>query len=385
MKHLRILGILAMMGLLVLGVTGCSETGQITGGDETAAVDEFETMDMNKAYGGLTLTDETDAFGDDYYTDTEYEYEDDASDDPLQLDPEVLAYEAEIANGDPTTPNRPTITVVKLLWGQLDGLIEDIDESYDVLDWSGMLRVDRGIVVVRRVILFERPGDHLVHPRIDRHTVAFVSRTGPHFDGLIVEIIEPPLNADDPAVSPEVNMLHLSTPQISLDFAMVDVNGLDETYPVDEQGNALRIEGHLLTDLDLCPKGFLSGIWVARPLVDEDGTVLADGFFKGRWVNVWGNMMGYLRGRYGANDAGENVFFGKYINRGGQFRGILAGTYGPNEVTGRGEFHGNWINAAETVEGVLGGQYFQIPDRPGGFFSGRWATLCDPEAIDTIN
>jgi len=139
-----------------------------------------------------------------------------------------------------------------------------------------------------------------------------------------------------------------------------------------------------LTDLDLCPKGFLAGIWVARPLVDADGTVLADGFFKGRWVNVWGSMMGYLRGRYGVNDAGENVFFGKYINRGGQFRGILAGTYGPNAETGRGEFHGNWINAAETVEGVLGGQYVQIPDRPGGFFSGRWATLCDPEAIDTL-
>jgi hypothetical protein len=384
MKHLRILAILAMMSLLVLGVTGCSETGQITGGDETAATDEFETMDMNKAYGGLTLTDETDAFGDDYYVDTEYEYEDDASDDPLQLDPEVLAYEDEVANGDPANPNRPTITVVKLLWGQLDGLVDDIDESFDVLDWSGMVSVDRGIAVVRRVILFERPYDHLVHPRIDRHTVAFVSHTGPHFDGLIIEIIEPPLDADDPADRPEVNMLHVATQQISLDFAMADVNGLDEIYPVDEMGNALRIEGHLLTDLDLCPKGFLSGIWVARPLVDEDGTVLADGYFKGRWVNVWGNMMGYLRGRYGVNDAGENVFFGKYINRGGQFRGILAGTYGPNEETGRGEFHGNWINAAETVEGVLGGQYFQIPDRPGGFFSGRWATLCDPEAIDTL-
>ncbi|MBC8422866.1 hypothetical protein H8E07_01965 [bacterium] len=382
MKHLRILGILAMMALLVLGATGCSETTQIN--DEMAAADEFETMDMNKAYGGLTLTDETDAFGDDYYTETENEYEDDASDDPLQLDPEVLAYEDEVVNGDPTTPNRPKITVVKLLWGQLDGLVEDIDESFDVLDWSGMVSVDRGIAVVRRVILFERPYDHLVYPRIDRQTIAFMSHTGPHFDGLIIEIIEPPLNDDDPSDRPEVNMLHIATQQINLDFAMVDVNGLDEIYPVDEMGNALRIEGHLLTDLDLCPKGFLAGIWVARPLVDADGTVLADGFFKGRWVNLWGSMMGYLRGRYGVNDAGENVFFGKYINRGGQFRGILAGNYGPNAETGRGEFHGNWINAAETVEGVLGGQYVQIPDRPGGFFSGRWATLCDPEAIDTL-
>ncbi|MBU0743124.1 hypothetical protein KKG45_08855 [bacterium] len=383
MKNLRILGILAMLGLLILGATGCGETGGVTG-SEQVAVDDYDDMDLNKAYGGLTMTDEADGFGDTYYTETEYMYEDAASDDPLQDDAEVQMYEDEVANGDPTDPNRPTITVVRLLWGQLDGLVEDIDEDFDALDWSGMLRVDRGIVLVRRVILFERPWDSLVRPRIDRHTVAWFSHTGPHFDGLIVQIIEPPVEPGPEGDLPPVNMLHLSTPQISLDYPMPEVSGLDETYPVDEQGNALRIEGHLLTDVDLCPKGFLSGIWVSDPQYDEDGNLIANGYFKGRWVGIWGGVKGLLRGRYGVNDAGENVFFGKYVSRNGQFRGLLSGTYGPTGDPGHGVFQGEWINAAETVEGVLGGQYFQIPDRPGGFFAGRWATLCDQDAVESI-
>ncbi|MBC8423062.1 hypothetical protein H8E07_02970 [bacterium] len=388
MKNLRILGLLMMLGLLILGAAGCSETPGVTGTTDIA-VDDYDQMDMDKANGGLTMTDEADNFGDAYYEDTATLYEDADAEDPMDdIDPaladEVADYEDEIVNGDPADPTRPTITVVRLLWGQLDGLVEDIDEDFDALDWSGLLRVDRGIAVVRRVVLFERPWDSLVRPRIDRHTVAWFSHTGPHFDGLVVQIIEPPVQPDPDATPPPPNMLHLVTPQISLDFPMTEVAGLAETYPVDELGNALRIEGHLLTDVDLCPKGFLSGIWVADPQYDEDGTLIANGYFKGRWMTIWGRVKGLLRGRYGVNDAGENVFFGKYVARNGQFRGLLSGTYGPDEELGRGVFNGHWINAAETVEGVLGGQYVQIPDRPGGFFAGRWATLCDQEAVASL-
>ncbi len=390
MKNLKLIGLVALFGLMILGMTGCSETGTTTPSDIAAGSDDYDGMDMNKANGGLTATDETEAFGDAYFLDTEAEYEDDAADDPLENDAEVAGYEAQVAEGDPTDPNRPTITVLKLLWGQLDGLAEDIDEGFDVLDWTGRLSVDRGIAVVRRVILFERPYDHLVRPineqtgTINRRAVGWVSHTGPHYDGLVIEIIEPPMQPDVAADEPAVNMLHLVTPQISLDIPVADLSGYDEVYPVDEAGNALSIEGHLLSDLLQCPKGFLGGIWVARPLFDEEGNQVADGFFKGRWVDVWGRMMGFLRGGYGVNDAGERVFFGKYISRHGQFRGLLSGTYGPNEETGLGAFQGEWVNAAGTREGVLGGQYMQIPDRPGGFFSGRWATLCDTEAVDSI-
>ena len=69
MKNLRILGILAMLGLLILGATGCGETGSLAV-NEQSAVDDYDDMDMNKANGGLTMTDEADGFGDTYYTDT---------------------------------------------------------------------------------------------------------------------------------------------------------------------------------------------------------------------------------------------------------------------------------------------------------------------------
>jgi hypothetical protein len=392
MKNLRLLGLLAMLGLIILGAAGCSETG-VT---ETAqvAVDDYDDMDMDKAYGGLTMTDEEAAFGDEYFTGTDYLYEEAEADDPLQqeTDPtlvaDVLAYEDEVANGDPNGPQRPVITVVRMLWGQLDGLPEDITDNagdLSVYNWSGRLQVDRGIAVVRRVILFERPWDHLL-PRPDRRTVAWTSFTGPHFDGLVVQIIEPPVEADPGVTPPPVNMLRLSMPEVGIElaFPMPEVDGLDETYPVDEAGNALRLEGHLLTDVDLCPKGFLGGVWIADPLFDEEGDQVADGFFKGRWVDIFGRMRGYLRGRYGVNDAGEKVFFGKYISRSGRCRGLLAGHYGSDPESGRGAFQGEWINAAETVEGVLGGHYIQIPERPGGFFAGRWATLCDQDAVESI-
>ena len=388
MKNLRILGLLTLLGLIILGAAGCSETPGVT---ETAdiAVDDYDQMDMSKANGGLTATDEAENFDDAYYEDTAYLYADADAEDPMdEVEPaladEVANYEDELVNSDPDDPTRPRITVVRLLWGQLDGLVDDIDDDINALDWSGMLRVDRGIAVARRVILFERPWDSLVRPRIDRHTVAWFSHTGPHYDGLVIQIIEPPVEPEPDGTLPEPIMLHLVTPQITLDIPLDEVAGLDETYPVDELGNALSFEGFRLTDVDLCPKGFLSGIWVADPQYDEDGTLIANGYFKGRWMTIWGRVKGLLRGRYGVDDMGENVFFGKYVSRNGQFRGLLSGTYGPGPSEGHGFFEGQWINAAETVEGVLGGQYMQIPDRPGGFFAGRWATLCDQDAVDDI-
>ena len=389
MSKLRILALMAMMALLVWGASGCSESSGVTGETEVA-IDDYDGMDMDKSNGGLTMTDETADFGDAYFEETAYLYEDADAEDPLEdVDPELVSevadYEAELVEGDPADPARPTITVVRLLWGQLDGDVADIDDGFDeVLDWSGMLRVDRGIAVVRRVILFERPWDSLVRPRIDRHTAAWISHTGPHYDGLLVEIIEPAVQPDASGELPPANVLHLSTPQISLDIPMSEVDGLDETYPVDDFGNALSIEGHYLSDVDLCPKGFLSGVWVADPLVDAEGEVVADGYFKGRWMSIWGRVKGLLRGRYGVNDMGENVFFGKYVARNGQFRGLLSGTYGPTGEPGHGAFEGRWINEAETVVGVLGGRYVRIEDRPGGFFAGRWATLCDLEAVESI-
>lgn len=385
MRTIKLLGIVAMLTLLGLTMTGCSETDPV--GTEQVAVDDYETMDLDKANGGLTFTDEEPGFGDDYFAAADMEDADAETGDPLEDDAEVAMYEQQLLDEDPADPDRPrpVITVVRLTWGQLDGLVEDMDEDIDALDWSGSFIVDRGIVVPRRVILFERPRDHLLRPLNDegrpvRNAVAWVSHTGPHFDGLILEIIERPVHPD--STQPPMNVAHLRMPEmgIELDIPVADLAGMDETRPVDENGNALRLEGFHLGDLDLCPKGFLAGIWVDEDIVLEDGTVVEGGFFKGRWMSLWGRPQGHLRGRYGVNEDGEQVFFGKYIGRDGRIRGLLNGEYEAMDENGVGHFLGRWINGAETVQGVLGGDYVQVEDRPGGFFSGRWAALCDEDA-----
>jgi len=377
MKHRNIISVIALLALLGLGLTGCGETSNPSATD-SVAVDDYDAMDLDKAYGGLTFTDESPDFADDYYAQAAIEDLDTETDDPLQDDLEVLAFEADLLDQDPVDPDRPRpqITILRLTWGQLDGLIEDIDEIVEPVDWSGMVRVDRGLVVARRTILFEKPRDHVVRPRIDRHTVAFVSHTGPHYDGLIIEIIEPPVSPLQVAdLAP--NMLRILTPQIELELEMDALAGMDQTHLVDDLGNAIRLEGFHLSDLDLCPKGFLHGIWVAQEIVNEEGTLIADGFFKGRWVDVWGRLRGAVRGRYGIDSEGDQVFFGKYINRSGHFQGMLQGTWEPAAEGERGTFNGRWINRARTVEGVLGGQYIQADNRPGGYFGGRYAGLCD--------
>jgi hypothetical protein len=382
MKRTRTTAILIGLALGALWLGGCSDEPAVTG-TTVVGVDDYTALDLDAAYGGLTATDEPAAFGDPYFTAADFEDLDAASDDPLQNDPEVRA--AEDAAGDPGAQNRPDITVLRLTWGQLGAGVEDIVETDDALDWSGMLRVDAGIAVVRRVILFERPRDHVVRPRINRHTVAWVSHTGPHYDGLIVEIIAPrgtPGGNDDPGAAsgddPVVPMLHLVTPLLELDIPLAALGGMDATHPVDDLGNALRLEGHRLADEELCPKGFLSGVWVA----EEDPESGAAGYFKGRWVGLWGHLNGHLRGVYGVDEAGEPVFYGKLISRSGRFQGLLRGTYAIGEEPGHGVFDGVWVDDAETVQGRLGGEWIQMPERPAGFFSGRWATLCGEEPAD---
>jgi hypothetical protein len=288
--------------------------------------------------------------------------------------------------GEPGDPRRPRFTFLRLTWGDLEAMPDSITgrvEDGELVDWSGSLRVDRGILVIRRVILFERPFDSIVRPRPARNVVAWNSHTGGHVDGLLVQIIEPPRDEDgdgevDPGKS-DPNQLHVVTPQFEQSFLVDDLNTLDQVFPAATEGEAIHFAGFDLSNLDPCPKGFLAGIWHDDPAT-EDGS----GFFRGRWVGLYGVTQGHVMGGYGFTEDGERVFFGKYISRSGQFRGLLRGTWDPGEDPGTGLFRGQWINASEEVEGVLGGRYLDRVDRPGGFFQGRWATLCDDEASGQI-
>ena len=112
---------------------------------------------------------------------------------------------------------------------------------------------------------------------------------------------------------------YTSTNPFEQSFPVAELADIDEVFEVDELGNAIQFVGFTLGDLDPCPKGFLSGLWLDDPDT-EDGS----GFFRGRWVSVHGRGMGHMMGRYGYNEDGEPVFarragrltrLGKWIRR----------------------------------------------------------------------
>jgi hypothetical protein len=214
--------------------------------------------------------------------------------------------------------------------------------------------------------------------------VAWFSHTGGHFDGLLIQIVEPPRNGDDNGNAdggdpPPPNMLHVVTGPFEQSFPVAELADIDEVFEVEPEGNAIHFAGFTLGDLDPCPKGFLSGAWLDDPDTDD-----GSGFFRGRWVGVHGLGMGHMMGSFGYNEDGERVFFGKYINRAGEFMGLLGGTWEPSDRPGHGQFIGHWSSDGETRDGVLGGRYLNLPARPGGFYQGRWAQDCDDDAVDEI-
>lgn len=392
MTQTRARSILIVPAALALLFAGCGdEDGTTPTGAGPVGVDDYSAIDFDLPYGGLTKTDEQPAFGDPYLLQMDALADLDDFEDALAQDPEVRRLQSRTGTpGGPDGGERPRFTFLHIAWGVLDGPIDEITgrpEDGDLVDWSGHLSVDRGIVLVRRVILFERPADQVIQPRPDRQTVAWRSHTGLHYDGLIIEIIEPPLGSGgehgdgqggDPD-EPVPNVLHFVTGPFTRDFPVDELAGLDEVFEVEPAGNAIHFAGFTLGDIAYCPKGFLAGRWVDDPDREEAG-----GFFAGRWVSLYGLVRGYLRGAYGLNREGEPVFYGKYVGRDGRFQGLVEGVWTPGEDEGEGSFEGHWVGANELVEGVLDGRFLTEPGELRGFFQGRWATLCDEEAVSQI-
>ena len=394
----RILPLAAMAALLALA--GCS------GGDNspTAATsvggDDYAALDLNRTYGGLTETDEAVAFGDkalEAELDAESGTE---ADDPLAGDPAVRRFEA-MCQGEPAPGDsvRPRITYLTLRWGMLRGPEDTtaITPPCDVTDWTGSVRTDAGVLIVKRVLRFERPYDHLIWPRLDRRTAAFVSHTACGWDGLVLEIIEPPAPAagdssgmgmggpQDPPTAP--NVLHIRTPLVELDIPVADLGALDRVIDVNDQGLRFQLTGFTPGEIGVCPKGFLSGRYrfvreVDRP--DSTGAVRL-GMLAGLWQGLDGRIEGFLRGGYGVDAAGQRVFAGKVIGRGGHFRALVHGTWEPAAGdTALATFSGEWAGAGGRVEGILGGEAHPVAGYPGGFFTGRWTALCDQEAESAV-
>jgi hypothetical protein len=271
--------------------------------------------------------------------------------------------------GDPALRDSPRLkrTFLRILWGQLDSQpTSDAAMPTPSLDWSGSLKVTGGVIAVKRTILFEWPDDHLL-PRTDRQSLSWQSHTGPHFDGLLLCVLQRP---DTTGTYPEGSIAFDSGPY-STTIDLADLDGLDRTESVDEQGNAISFEGKTLSD---CPAGFMRGYWVRVPAANG-------GFFRGHWVNQLGDVKGHLRGRWGTNDAGDRVFAGKIIDRAGHVRGLMEGSWVPGQ-DGMGDFSGHWASKSGQIEGEFNGKFLTRNDLGLGFFGASWSAECGTPVVD---
>jgi hypothetical protein len=336
----------ALIGALTLAVcltTGCEVFSPEDGGTgQPAEISE---------YGGFTTSDETPAFGD---SDLLGHYpEDRPFADDMENDPEV---------GTGQNDRRAVQYAVRVVWGNIERRDSSLAAACPISEWSGMLEVDGGVAIVKRLILFD-PGDSIVRPRRSPRSVQWISYTRDHVDGILLKIIDLP----DPSGRESTNTLTITTPFYSREIPFAELEDYRE-FVVYDGCNAISIVATRIEPL-ACPKGFLEGRWISA--TDTSG------YFKGAWIGQYGTLMGHLRGVYEIRD-GERVLFGKWINRSGEFQGLLRGTWTPIETDGGpdGLFEGRWADDQYEVKGFFRGQYCVCGGDTTGAFHGRWIKDC---------
>ena len=367
----RLYAMLAV-ALLILG-SGCQPSNDGSVPSSPAGLEEAQQIDLNSPTGGFTSADEEPAFG-------EPDKFGALSDESAVQDP----YESNAGIQNMLRAKGARLYEFRAVWGRLSDLSDTNATDPCPLDWSGTLHLEGGVIIIEKAIAFE-PEDSI--SRVDRSTISWVSRTGPHVDGIQVKLVIPARPLDS-LITPQ---LELSTGPYSKTFTLEELVALSLVEPVDTCGNAISITS-VLTPAG-CPHGQLMGAWAMTPpdtlspsdSSNADGILL--GVFRGVWVGAHGLVSGYLKGVYGLNGSGERVFFGKYIDPQGHFRGILRGTFGPprdpaldggadaDAKRPHGWFAGEWIDGTVDVQGKLRGHWIAAEDGKG-LFHGVWGMRC---------
>jgi hypothetical protein len=345
-------GASVLLALALVLAAGCSRNDRST----APSPPPQQQADLNDPNGGFTATNEQPAFGDaGLLASTAQEQ---TFDDAMAQDPAV--------RGIVNTPG-VTCYAVTILWGMLGENQSVIREDGDQYDWSGTLRSNNGALVLVSTVSFESE-DHMILPRPDKRTLAWVSHTGTGFDGVRLLVYQP-----DPAGGDQ-DSLTLSTALYTTTITFSRLDSLAEVVPVDSVGNMVSIRG-LAVSPTSSTRGFLRGSWQKL-----DGGPLA-GQFLGVWVSDRGHVSGFLRGEYGTNDEGRKVLFGKFVDLSGAFRGILRGTWqvSGNEASARraetGNFQGKLTGEQGEELGSCSG-HWDVPKSGIGFFEGRWCQGC---------
>lgn len=294
---------------------------------------------LEQENGGLDMADEPPAFGDPSVSDAA----------PMDAPP------ADIT--DAPDADLPTMRSyrVALTWGHLPQANDasDADPTPSAANWSGSISVDAGAIAVKRVIRFDR-FDRLER-RDDKAEVSFVSRTLPHVDGLLVQVVVPAAGSQT---------LHFKTDTLTFD---IDLTALAKDgfarKNVNDGWNGVSVAGY--ADVKDCARGFVAGRWIKKQP--------ALGGFRGRVVDGNGDLLGHTRGIWGhAPKKNQDLFFGKYIGTNGQTRGLFGGTYGA------GEFKGVWGTVNPANAGGLHGVYSDgyENDDGRGVWLARWSEKC---------
>jgi hypothetical protein len=367
--HVYFVIILTAVALWTLG--GCSSTEEASVNDDL--MDREQVVDLNDPYGGFNLADEEPAFGDATMTEAFGPELDAEYSDPMEDDPEVARHRERNRKR-----HRP-ITYLMITWGNLEA-----DSTIDFpTDWTGSLTADNGAICLKKKIAWDDNDEIL--PRTSRDTLEWVSKTRPHFDGILVALhkIAPPDTSGNDTTGVEALddnaqlSITFDTGPLTVTINGEDLRDLHRVVKVDEAGNAVAFNSFNVYP-EGCPKGYLAGKW--KPVDHRPG-----GIFRGKWITHNGMHEGYLRGIYGPTAEGDKVFFGKWIKHNGQFQGLLVGRYGDNDAEPGGWFKGVWLKRNLQTGGHVHGVWKTRDDaeHPGGFFKGRWQKVCgnatDPE------
>ena len=375
---LRKFFIALLPAVILLGMVGCSDTSTEPDRSEN-------TISFEDEFGGYDNSSEPVAFGDAALLAAASEEQD--YDDPMLANTEVDSMFVDPEAG---------LYRIWAVWGQLE-----YDSSFTTpTDWSGSLSITRGAEVVRRLIRFEEGQDYLLK-RTDRKLVEWVSITTVHNDGIVIDLVIPPVRptfdtsyvwiVDSLGDSNQVAVVDTIVPAVepvtvsfktgpfSRDFSLNEIASLDTVVTLDDS-NSVMFHG-MRFDCYPCPRGFMAGHWG----LDENGI----GRFRGLWFSRFGTIRGYVHGHYGVNDAGKRVFFGKWISESGKFEGLLKGTWQPHPSTNAdetamkragGKFWGNIYDATRQEIGKLKGRYRPADEENKGLFHARWKLNC-PEAV----
>jgi len=296
----------------LLAVAGCGTDGVVGSnpGNEAAEL----AIDLSDPYGGIGSDPESPGFADEGILGSL------VGDDPVTVREE----------GIPSDGDVPTVLFLRAVWGRVTeapDVQEDEARDCGMLSWDGGLSVTDGVIRPVSTIRFERRGDYadsLVFPRDDKSILEWVSTTGCGQDGVVIAALVPAANdtlGNGDGLTPDDEIVFATGP-LTVSFRLADLARLDTTIMVDDV-NGVTFAGFERGDMDdVCRRGRLVGVW-ARTEVDADDR--QGGYFRGAWLNPVGQLVGYMRGRWGTTDDRGNLFIGKVISRGGNYEGHVRG------------------------------------------------------------